>query len=185
MNMSDFKQLVRDVLHQLALEFRGTTDVSEICDLDAMLFAAVEGNRTDVAANLLDRGAHIAAVDEHGVNPLMTAARGNRPGMVSLLLKRGAGADVGNQNVLGTALAEAAMRGHTATVQALLEAEPSRTTCQIVEGLVEKYGPERFERCKAIKDLLVSYRVNRERDLLNWAAGVDDQEPAPPARRRM
>ncbi|MDE2510564.1 MAG: ankyrin repeat domain-containing protein, partial [Elusimicrobia bacterium] len=89
-----------------------------------LMWAAAHGDEASVAA-LLDAGADIRVIARgNGQGPLTLAAKWNRVGVVSLLLRRGASA--GARDSIGwTALMWASLQGRTDVVAALLDGRAS------------------------------------------------------------
>lgn len=89
-------------------------------EVSLTLFSAVDNNCTELATELLDRGASVDARDRFGSRPLSHAARSGHPAMVDLLLARGAPIDA--RNLAGaTALYVAVEANRTAVAQRLIE----------------------------------------------------------------
>ncbi|KAJ8352245.1 hypothetical protein SKAU_G00237210 [Synaphobranchus kaupii] len=76
----------------------------------------------EMAALLLDFGAALEGVSEHGMSPLCFAAAAGHLGLVSLLCKKGAKADHVDKSGQ-CALVHAALRGHPDVVRFLLDQE--------------------------------------------------------------
>ncbi|MGA7998142.1 MAG: ankyrin repeat domain-containing protein [Bradyrhizobium sp.] len=89
-------------------------------EVSLTLFAAVDANCLDLAAQLLDQGASLDARDRLGARPLSHAAKSGHLQMVDLLLARGAPIDA--RNLAGsTALYLAAEGSHILIAQRLIE----------------------------------------------------------------
>jgi ankyrin repeat protein len=89
-------------------------------EVSLTLFAAVDANCLDLAAQLLDQGASLDARDRLGARPLSHAAKSGHLQMVDLLLARGAPIDARNLDG-ATALYFAAEGSHILIAQRLIE----------------------------------------------------------------
>lgn len=85
------------------------------------LHGAAGGGHAEVAGDLLEAGASIAATDSGGRTPLHNAARGGKTEMVRLFLLKGAGIDVLDDS-LASPLFLAAEGGHEAAALVLMAA---------------------------------------------------------------
>ncbi|KAJ3095766.1 hypothetical protein HDU97_006552 [Phlyctochytrium planicorne] len=85
---------------------------------------AASGNKPQVAAELIERGAEVDALDDAKWSPLMIASSVGSAPIVDLLLQKGANANLQNENgqiPLWTPLHRAAAKGNIALVKLLLE----------------------------------------------------------------
>lgn len=87
--------------------------------LEGALIEAIICDRQEAVKELLDKGALVAPERPNYLQPLLVAARYNRPQIIALLITRGAPTDV-RDNAGNTALHEAAHRGHVEATHALL-----------------------------------------------------------------
>ena len=187
----------------------------EATDVDRCnaLMLATAGNHVELVKLLLDRGAKIEATDAVMYSALKSGARAGAVEAVKLLLDRGAIVDAADRGPRVTALMLAACdqksdavtklllergadgnakdsRGFTAlhwaancdnalTVRALLERGVDASLVTL-----EGWTAEDMAGGEA-KEILIAERVERERTFFRQVVGIDDQEPAPPTRRRI
>ncbi len=84
------------------------------------LILAVDFGNTEGARALIMRGADLNAADENGQKPLLLALKKGRRDLVGLLLEKGADAGLVDPRTGKTLLHEAALRGYSGIVDALL-----------------------------------------------------------------
>ena len=85
------------------------------------LHGAMRLGRADVAQLLIEKGAEVNAVDSEGVTPLLIAGQGGKAELIGLLVKAGADVNARDPHFKRTALHWAALNGHRAVTDTLLE----------------------------------------------------------------
>lgn len=140
------------------------------------------GNRVATVRALLSAGADVNLKDQSTRTPLMWAAISEDVAVIETLIEAGASLDM-QDNWGATALHAAAANSYSEglddVVQVLLDAGASAT-------IVNRYGETAEDLANSeIRDILIAHRVTQERNTLRQAAGIADQDPAPPARRRL
>jgi hypothetical protein len=123
----------------------------------ALMSAAYVG-AVDLARDLIDRGADLAASDEDGFSALMYAANGGQDELVKLLLD--AGADVNQTDHAGsTPLMFAAQHGHAGIVKKLLVAG-ANAEAQRADGLTARDFATSNGHSRVAAILLAAERVS-------------------------
>lgn len=156
------------------------------------LFIAVLEGRHDIVRFLLAKGADVDAETERGSTPLVGAAMRGRAKEAQVLLDAGARVDVGDG--IDAVLAQAAYRGSTGVVRALLDHSPhldkgwalleaaAEGYLPIVKLLVASGADPEWRASRAGSDALTLARKRKHREVIAFLTNLRRESAKAPRR---